>query len=112
MTVERYQLLGDSSLYVKTPSKKKKPLKGDLEQMMGGPTEVTYQAGAGAREILQAGGRMAFWSLRCLVHCEQALKEMAPCKCLGISYFGNDILRSQELRFMRRSGWMLIVNMS
>ncbi|CAE7647013.1 unnamed protein product [Symbiodinium pilosum] len=76
MTVERYQLLGDSSLYVKTPSKKKKPLKGDLEQMMGGPTEVTYQAGAGAREILQA------------------LKEMAPCKCLGISYFGNDILRS------------------
>ena len=68
MDVERYQLLGDSSLYVKNACNVKQPLKGDLEWILGGPTEVTYEAGGGAKEILQAGCRKAFWGLRSLLH--------------------------------------------
>ena len=59
MDEERYQLLGDSSLYTKS-GKKKKPFKGELEQMLGAPTEITYKAGGGAEYILEAGAWMAF----------------------------------------------------
>ena len=62
MDEERYQLLGDSSLYTKS-GKKKRPLKGELEQMLGAPTEVTYKAGGGASYILEAGAWMAFWGV-------------------------------------------------
>ena len=58
MDEERYQLLGDSSLYTKS-GKKKKPFKGELEQMLGAPTEITYKAGGGAEYILEAGAWMA-----------------------------------------------------
>ena len=30
----------------------------------------------------------------------QALKAMPPCRCLGISYFGNDVVSGRELSFI------------
>ncbi|CAE7647029.1 unnamed protein product, partial [Symbiodinium pilosum] len=92
MDEERYQLLGDSSLYTKS-GKKKRPLKGELEQMLGAPTEVTYKAGGGASYILEA------------------LKAMPRCRCLGISYFGNDVLRGNLKRWQLET-WAQIVDIA
>ena len=43
---------------------------------------------------------MAFWDLRSVLCTLQALEAMPRCRCLGISYFGNDALNGRELSFI------------
>ena len=95
MDVERCHLLGDSSLQVNAHNVKK-PLKGDLEEMLGGPPDVTHRSRQWNTEILEAG-----CSFLC---CSPSLKRMRSCQCLGISYLGNDVLSGREQSFVCSRG--------